>query len=495
MIAGSVYQALNPIEFCSDFAPEVADGGGFMTDGRWNRDRAAGSQPEIPPASPLISRGGGFDEVHPGPPQDPDSLTGQQEDNRILTLLYDIGRELTSILDLETLLLAVARRVKRLVDYDLFNVMLFNPETGRLGHAFSLRYDQRLHVRTTLGLGEGLCGTAARERKSIRVDRVANDPRYIRCEAGLDIESELVIPLLVQDRLLGVLDLESLEADSFTEENEKMLSAVASTIAIAIENACLYDKLRKAEQRRKEDLERAREVQQQLLPADLPRIPGIEVAVHYHPAQELGGDFYDFLQCHDGKLAIAVGDVSGKGSAAALLASLGVGILREHILHSPSAPAEMLADLNGHLQITGQHGRFITMAFAIYDPASGELSLTNAGFPRPILLRAGKAVPVNVTGLPLGLFPDISYEAVLIGLQPGDVLVFCSDGIHEQTNPLDEEFGVARLIERLSNAGEGATAEKIVECISSAIEAHAGTNAGCADCRDDRTIVVLRMEN
>ena len=264
-------------------------------------------------------------------------------------------------------------------------------------------------------------------------------------------------------------------------------------MAIAFENARLYDQLRRAEQRKTEDLERAREVQQLLLPKAMPRLPGAELAVLYLPAQELGGDFYDFLPYGDGRLAIAVGDVAGKGSAAALLASLGVGILREHAVHSPSPPAEMLADLNGHLQVPGNGGRFIAMVFGVYDAARRELCLANAGFPLPLLVRDKRVVTVDVTGVPLGLLSGSTYESVSLQLEPGDVVVFCSDGIHEQTNEFEEEFGVERLISRLAAERVCLAAEQIAEDIARALEQHAGASAACRECHDDRTIVVLRV--
>jgi phosphoserine phosphatase RsbU/P len=316
------------------------------------------------------------------------------EQARILSLLYDIGTELTSILDFEELLRAVGDRVKHLVDYDLFNVMILNEDTKRLQHALSVQYDRRIQIRTTLALGEGLCGTAALARKPVRVNRVEADPRYVRCVGAPDIQSELVVPLIVKDRLLGVLDLESLRPDAFTVDHEQMLSTLAATVAIAMENARLYEQLRRDEQRKSEDLERAREVQELLLPKETPSLPGIEIAVRYHPAQELGGDFYDFLRYADGRLAIAVGDVAGKGSAAALLAALGVGILREHAVHSPSMPGEMLADLNGHLQASGRRGRFIAMAFGVFDASRNELSLGSAS---PNRCLCAKAVPQGST--------------------------------------------------------------------------------------------------
>jgi len=191
-------------------------------------------------------------------------------------------------------------------------------------------------------------------------------------------------------------------------------------------------------------------------------------------------------------LAIAVGDVAGKGCVAALLASLGVGILREHAVHQSSSPAEMLADLNGHLQLPGTNGRFIAMVFASYNPEKHELALANAGLPLSLLVREKRAVPIEVMGRPLGLFPETQYDLVSISLNPGDVVVFCSDGIHEQMNATDEEFGIERLISNLSEMRTCSTAEQVIGNIMQAVRDHAGEKA-YADSSDDRTIVVLRV--
>jgi sigma-B regulation protein RsbU (phosphoserine phosphatase) len=133
------------------------------------------------------------------------------------------------------------------------------------------------------------------------------------------------------------------------------------------------------------------------------------------------------------------------------------------------------------------------MAFAVYDTASRELCLASAGFPKPLLVRNGRAELVDVSGVPLGLFPDSTYESKRLNLVPGDVIVFCSDGVHEQTNALDEEFGINRLVSRLAEARDGTTAERIAEDIVRAIDEHAGENAACRECMDDRTIVILRI--
>ncbi len=415
------------------------------------------------------------------------------EQTRILGLLHEVGRDLASILDLEDLLRAAGERVRKLVRYDLFSVMLLNPDTDLLECSFMLRYNERIHNQAKLALGEGLCGSAAQLRKPVRVNAVDLDPRYVRCALSMPVKSELVVPLIAKDRLLGVLDLESLESNAFTEGHELMLVTLASSLAIALENARLYQELKRAEQRMARDLDRARVVQQALLPAEKPDIPGIEIAARCLPALELGGDFYDLLPYGENRMAIAVGDVAGKGSAAALLAALGIGLLREHTAQHPCPPDEMLTELNRHLQLTGTHCQFVAMAFAVYDSSARELLISNAGFPMPVLVRDGAAAPLKIRGIPLGLFESPDYEILRLQLQAGDVVVFCSDGIHEQTNPSEEEFGVARLVSHLSRARNRDSAEKIAGDILEVATRHAGERADCNECRDDRTVVVLKV--
>src|SRR4029077_4159144 len=160
-------------------------------------------------------------------------------------------------------------------------------------------------------------------------------------ETGVVVRSELVVPLLIQDRLIGVLDLESAESHSFTAEHERMLATLASYAAVAAENARLYEESRETPRRPQDDLSTAREIQRQLLPTGAREVPGIDLASAYCSARELGGDFYDFLPYDEGRLALVLGDVSGKGTAAALFGSLAIGTIREHIVDHPCPPHEM----------------------------------------------------------------------------------------------------------------------------------------------------------
>src|SRR5216683_4337492 len=412
------------------------------------------------------------------------------EQANTLALLYEVSREITSILDREQLLRKVAHRVKKLVNYHVFSVMLWNEQTQLLESTFSMRYGDTIPSRLTLPLHKGLTGTAAGERRILRVNDTVDDPRYIKCDVGFDTRSELVVPLLLQDRLIGVLDLESTDANAFTAEHERMLATLGSYIAIALENARLFQEARENESRLQEDLATAREIQRQLLPTGAREVPGLDLAAGYCSARELGGDFYDFLPYGKGRLGLALGDVSGKGTAAALFGSLAIGTIREHVTEHPCPPAEMLAMLNRRLHGARLDARFIAMAFAVYDAGSRRLTLANAGGPYPLLVRDGEVQEIRVAGIPLGLFPDTEYDELTLDLQPGDAVLFASDGILESENHKEQEFGAQRLRALLQTVSPQQSASEICDLILNATDAYSG--GGFAP-HDDRTLLVLRV--
>src|ERR1700757_31915 len=274
-------------------------------------------------------------------------LAAFPEQAKTLGLLYDVSRELTSILDREELLRRIAERVKKLVNYQVFAVLLWNESTQMLESVFAQRYENALPARFQMPLHQGITGTAAAERRTIRVVDVRLDPRYVSCGEEVEVRSELVVPLLLRDRLVGVLDLESTKPQAFSAEHERLLNILGSYIAVALENSRLFEDARENQARLLNDLETAREIQRQLLPSGAKEIPGLDLATAYVPARELGGDFYDLLPYGVGRLAIANGDVSGKGTAAALYGSLAIGILRELVHDNEASPSEMLEQLNG----------------------------------------------------------------------------------------------------------------------------------------------------
>jgi sigma-B regulation protein RsbU (phosphoserine phosphatase) len=355
-----------------------------------------------------------------------------------------------------------------------------------------MRYEDSIAPRMQLPLHQGLTGAAAGERRVLRINDVAEDPRYIRCESGVETRSELVVPLFLQDRLIGVLDLESAVPHAFTAEHERMLVTLGSFIAVALENARLYEESRLSERRLRHELDTAREIQRQLLPTGAREVPGLDLAAGYEPARELGGDFYDFYPYGEGRLGFALGDVSGKGTAAALYGSLAIGTMRELVADHAGGPADMLALLNQRLFSARLDSRFIAMLFAVYDASSRKLTLANAGGPYPLLVRDGQVQIIRLEGVPLGLILGTEYDETSVDLLPGDVVLFASDGILESENAAQEEFGPQRLSALLTGLGLEDSAGMIAEQILEATDTHSG--AGIAP-HDDRTLVVLRVSD
>lgn len=414
----------------------------------------------------------------------------QPEQAQSLSLLYEISHELPAILDREELLRSITARVKKLVDYQTFTVMLWNEDSQVLESVFSMRFQDTLPARIEIPLNQGITGTAAAERRTIRVVDVRLDSRYLQCASDVEVRSELAVPLLLQDRLIGVLDLESTTPHAFTAEHERLLNILGSYIAVALENARLFQEARENQSRLQSDLETAREIQRQLLPSGAREVPGLDVATAYVPARELGGDFYDLLPYGVGRLAIANGDVSGKGTAAALYGSLAIGILRELVQDREASPAEILTLLNIRLLAARLEARFIAMQFAVYDAALRELTIANAGGTLPLLIHDGQVSEVNVSGMPLGLLAEAEFDEVRLSLQPGDIVVFASDGIHEAMNRNQEEFGIDRLKSILTAVAPTDPGYTVAQRIVKATDEHTGPGRPP---HDDRTLVVLRL--
>ena len=432
--------------------------------------------------------------AQPSPAPAPDA-TGPDvlspfEQSQTLALLYDVSRELTAILDRDQLLARIAQRVKTLVDYHLFAVMLWNEESQQLENVFAVQYGESLPVRFCVPLFKGITGNAAGERRPVRVDDVRLDPRYIESPNSEFVRSEMVIPLLLQERLIGALDLESTKVGAFSAENERLLGILSSYIAIALENSRLYVETRAHEERLQADLDTAREVQLQLLPQGIPEIRGLDVSATYLPARDLGGDFYDVIPYGEARAAVVVGDVSGKGTAAALYGSLAIGTLRENTRRTDRRPEEMLEILNRRLCGAGISPGFVALLFAVYDQAKDHLVIGNGGIPYPILVRNGEVSEIPIDGTPLGLFHDIAYSEHTLKMQPGDIVVLASDGILESMNSAGELFGLERLAEVLRGFGPNASAAKISGAILAATDTFSGNSS---EPHDDRTLLVLRL--
>jgi len=413
-----------------------------------------------------------------------------EDEASLLRFLMSAAAELNSSLELDKVFNKIAKGLRPLIDYHLFCVLLWNEQSQLLEHSFSMKYGEAIPQKGGFPLGYGIGGTAAAQRRPVRVSNVLADPRYVRYRhPEVEIHSELAVPLVFKEQLIGVLDLESTEFDYFTQQHEQMVSALASHIATALVNARLFERVLQDERRLEQDLATAREIQRGLLPRCTPQVAGLEIGSAYTPARELGGDFYDFLRYRDGRLAFAVGDVAGKATPAALLGSMAVGLLRGHVVEHPREPAEMLAELNEHLWAVGIDNRFVAMAYGLYDERTRDLTLANAGFPRALLVRKDEVEEIPVEGVPLGLLPEIQYRVETLRVSGGDVVVFCSDGLLESENERGEGFGSSLLHPALRELASR-PAQEIADGINRAAVDFTG---GETRQDDDYTVVVLKF--
>jgi len=405
---------------------------------------------------------------------------------RSLLLLTEIARELTSILNVDEVLKRIGELLNRVIDYQMFSILLLNSDGTKLQHRFSLRFGENIHLKHDIPLGRGVVGYAAERREAVLVPDVHKDPRYIQLNP--ETRSELAVPLTYKDKVTGVLDLEHTRRGFFTEDHRRTMITLAAQIAVAIENARLYEQIAQQEKRLERDLALARELQFRLLPPVPPKLAHLDIAAKFVPARAIGGDLYDFVNYAFGRTAIMIGDVSGKGAPAAIYAALVSGILRSHAPIEP-APAEMLSAVNFSLGERRIEGQFVSLIYALWDDKSRTLRVANSGLPRPIYCHEGKTEIVEVTGLPLGLFEETDYDELTFHAKPGDLFVFFSDGILDASNKAGELFGRARLERIVAKHSQG-PADALVKAIFQA----AGEHASGVEAFDDQTVVAIRVK-
>jgi sigma-B regulation protein RsbU (phosphoserine phosphatase) len=406
---------------------------------------------------------------------------------RALLLLNEIARELTSILNLDELLRRVAELLNRLIDYHMFSILLVDASGEKLQHRFAQRFEERLHMKHDIPIGRGVVGQAAQAKEAILVPDVSKNPVYIALNP--ETKSELAVPLIYKKKVIGVLDLEHSRRGYFTEDHKRTLTTLAAQIAIAIENARLYEEIAKQEQRLERDLALARELQFRLLPHSRPKMANLEVEAKFVPARAIGGDLYDFVPYSLSRLAIAIGDVSGKGAPAAIYAALVSGILRSHAPIEPG-PAEMLSAVNLSLAERRIEAQFVSIIYAVWDDQRRTLIVANSGLPRPVLCRDGKIEVIEATGLPLGLFDEADYDEFTFRGKPGDLFVFFSDGIIDARNRHGESFGRQR-VEQIVAECSAKSPDCVVNNIFQAVAEHA---AG-VDAFDDQTVVAIKVKS
>jgi sigma-B regulation protein RsbU (phosphoserine phosphatase) len=405
-----------------------------------------------------------------------------------LVLLNEISRELTSILNLDQLFERIGELLLRLMDYQMFSILLLNAKRTKLQHRFSLRFKENVQIKRDIPVGRGLVGYAAEQNLSVVVPDVTKDDRYLPLNP--ETMSELCVPLVLKGEVIGVLDLEHTRRSYFTPEHARMVKTLAAQIAISIENARLYEKIERQEMRLEKDLLLARELQYRLLPQEIPELRKAEVAARSVPARRIGGDFYDYVPYAGTDLtALAIGDVSGKGAPAAIYEALVSGILQSHAAEEPGA-AEMLAGINLSLAERPIAAQFVSVIYALWNDRDMTVRIANSGLPYPYRCsKDGKAELVNISGLPLGLFQTAEYDEVKFRAHSGDVFLFFSDGIPEALNDAGVEFGMKRLARVLERHRKGSALE-----IVDAVFEHVNAFVGNVEAFDDQTVAVLKIK-
>lgn len=419
-----------------------------------------------------------------------DSSAEQQQvakQSDLLALISKVGVALLASVTLNETLEQIVALVFEAVPADRCMIMMRDDKNPELKVAVA-RLRDRVGEVGEIRISRSVIDEVVANGKSVLTSDAQADPRFAGGTVMLQgVRSVLAVPLGVGNNVFGIIYADSPLAEGrFTEDHLKVLTTLASVAAIRVENARLTE-----EQMERERLEReqqvASEIQQRFLPATAPTVPGYELQGISFPCYEIGGDYYDFIQREDGKLVVALGDVSGKGTAAALLmSSLHAAVHAQADIHD--SLVKTIGAVNRYLVDSIPANRFVTLFYAELDPQNGSLSFLNAGHNPPLIVHTGGTMEQLASGgLPLGIMSNADFREGRTKLYPGDVLVIYSDGVSEAVNPNGEEFGPTRLYEvvaRNLDASAGGIRDRIESALTKFCQ---GTPAA-----DDITLVIVK---
>jgi sigma-B regulation protein RsbU (phosphoserine phosphatase) len=411
-----------------------------------------------------------------------------------LRMLLDITKKISRSLDLQEVLNLVMDTLDSLIPYDAAGIFVVKcadrsgvaeGEDPCVFQAEAVRgYDIEELTNLHLKLGEGLIGQVAVTGEPITSPDVRQNPNYINARS--ETRSEMVAPIISNTEVIGVFDLESDELNAYSEDDLQVLMLLASQVAIIIEKVMLHEQL--IEKKRLEgQLEVARQVQLELLPARDPQLAGYDISAYNFPTEEVSGDYYDWVKIYDDQIGLVIADVSGKGVPAALLMAFLRASLRAatHIGYSPHIS---MAKVNYLLWESIERNQFVTAFYGILDVTNRTLTYTNAGHNPPILLSKDGGISFIERGsVPLGMFRDTRYHEYYLTTEPGEVLVLYTDGVTEAENARGEEFGRERLAAAVKANRELRASDLIAAVHQEVIEWTDGLGA-----TDDVTFFVIK---
>jgi sigma-B regulation protein RsbU (phosphoserine phosphatase) len=406
--------------------------------------------------------------------------------DRISRVIFDYAAKIGAAPDLDAVLELNAGMARDLVGADRCSIWLVDAKNNRLWTkvAHGVR---ELHIP----IGQGLVGACVARNETILVNDTSSDPRFLKSvdkESGYVTKSILTLPLHGMDgKPMGALQVLN-KPDGFSQDDVDLLGLCSGYSASTLES----QRLRKEAEAAKlflQELEIAREVQQHLLPQDLPAIAGLDFAGYCRSAKFVGGDYYDFLPMRDGGFFFTLGDVSGKGIAAAVLMASIQASLRSQVVRPPDSLAALMGDFNKAVYSFSTADKYSTLFCGLLNVASGKLTYVNAGQVRPMLMRcgSGKIERLDCGGLPVGLLDISEYEQGSVELQPGDAVLCFSDGISEATNAKGEMWDESEVLKIAGTCG-GLSAKQMIQRLVEVTDAFAGE----AEQNDDMTVVAIR---
>jgi sigma-B regulation protein RsbU (phosphoserine phosphatase) len=394
-----------------------------------------------------------------------------------LRLLLDITKKISRSLDLQEVLNLVMDTLGSLIHYDAAGIYVLKCRTlhqdvgagqGCVFHTEAVRgYDIDDLLELRLKMGEGIIGYVAQKGEPVISPDVRRDPRYVN--AREETRSEMVSPIISNDEVIGVFDLESDKLNAYDQDDLQVLLLLASQVAIIIEKVMLHEQL--IEKKRLEgQLEVARQVQLELLPAHDPKLEGFDICAWNYSTEEVSGDYYDWVSIYEDQIGIVIADVSGKGVPAALLMAFLRASLRAAI-HIGYAPHISMAKVNYLLWESIERNQFVTAFYGVLDASNKTLAYTNAGHNPPLLMDAdGTARFIERGGLPLGMFRDTRYYEYYQAIEPGQVLVLYTDGATEALGTSGQEYGRERL-EAAVRANRHLSARDLITAIQQDVSA------------------------
>jgi len=426
------------------------------------------------------------------------TIVSQSVEDDALAVISRVSLTLLSPLSLDETLLQVLECVFEVVSADRGYVMLFEaPEEVTNGapelvcKAMKTRTPSVANDSANVEISRAISEQVLRQGKSVLTSDAQQDPRFQERRSIVlgGLRSVMAVPLAVEGRISGMIYVDNpFHTNRFTERDLQLLTLIAGVAAIRIENVRLLE-VQQEQKRLANELALASEIQFRLHPETPPAIPNYDVVGVSFPCYEVGGDYYDFIEKPDGRCVIALGDVSGKGTGAALLMSSIHAAVRAHTRTRLSA-SEIVSEINQYIYDNTPANRYVTLFYSELDPRSSQLTYINGGHNSPLLVRAsGEVTPLDIGGFPVGITPFGDYREGWVEIEPGDVMVVYSDGVTESLNEEGEEFGEARLIE-IVQKNRGRTAAGLRDRIDEALTRFVGK----ADSVDDITIVILKRK-